>query len=52
MSNSAASPRISNIDYTGLSTHVDACLHKLVDRGYAKRTIDRYRGDSTIFPTG
>ena len=43
MSNSTASRRMSSIDYIGLSTHVDACLHELVDRGYAKRTIDLYR---------
>jgi hypothetical protein len=43
MSNSTASRGMSNIDYTDLSTHVDACLHELIDRGYAKRTIDRYR---------
>jgi integrase/recombinase XerD len=43
MSNSTASRGMSGIDCTSLSTHVDACLHELIDRGYAKRTIDRYR---------
>jgi integrase/recombinase XerD len=43
MSYSTTSRGRSGIDYTGLSTHVDACLHELIERGYAKRTIDRYR---------
>ena len=43
MSNSTAARRISGIDYTALSTHVDECLHELIDRGYAKWTVDRYR---------
>jgi hypothetical protein len=42
MSNSNASRRMSGIDSTDLSTHVDSCLRELIDRGYAKLTIDGY----------
>jgi hypothetical protein len=31
---------MSGIDSTDLYTHVDSCLRELIDRGYAKLTID------------
>jgi site-specific recombinase XerD len=40
---SAVSKRTPNFGYNALSAHVDACLHKLIDQGYAKLTVDRYR---------
>ncbi len=43
MSNSSASRRMSRIDHTDLSMHVDSCLRELMDRGYARHTIDGYR---------
>ena len=43
MSKPTASRQMFSIDFTALSAHVDACLHELIGRGYAQRTIDRYR---------
>jgi integrase/recombinase XerD len=43
MSNSSASRRMPRIDHTDLSMDVDSCLRELIDRGYARLTIDRYR---------
>ena len=43
MSKPTASRQTFNIDFTALSAHVDACLHELIDRGYAKQTMDQYR---------
>ena len=43
MSKPAASRQVSSIDFAALSVHANACIHELIDRGYAERTIDRYR---------
>src|SRR5258708_1547164 len=32
-----------SVDANALSAHVGACLHELIDQGYAKLTVDRYR---------
>ena len=42
MSKPTVSRQMFRIDFTALSAHVDACLHELIGRGYAQRTIDRY----------
>jgi site-specific recombinase XerD len=44
MLGSTAPKRVSRGDYSDLSAHIAACLHELVDQGYAKLTIDMYRG--------
>jgi len=43
MSNSI-SKQVSRGNDSGLSVHIAACLHELVDQGYAKPTVDQYRG--------
>jgi hypothetical protein len=43
MSKPTASRRMFGIDFTALAAHVDACVRELTDRGYSRRTIDRYR---------
>ena len=43
MSKRNASKQMFSIDDADLSAHVDACLHELLKRGYAKLTIDQYR---------
>ena len=32
-----------SVDANALSAHVGSCLHELIDQGYAKLTVDRYR---------
>ena len=44
MLGSTAPERVSRGDNSDLSAHIAACLHELVDQGYAKLTIDMYRG--------
>src|SRR5215471_4358565 len=44
MLGSTAPKRVSRGDNSDLSAHIAACLHELVDQGYAKLTIDMYRG--------
>jgi integrase/recombinase XerD len=49
MSNSSASRRMPCIGYVDLSMHVDSCIRELIDRGYAKPTIDGYRRGLGLF---
>jgi integrase/recombinase XerD len=44
MLGSTAPERVSRGDNSDLSAHIAACVHELVDQGYAKLTIDMYRG--------
>ncbi len=49
MSNSSASRRMPRFGYVDLSMHVDSCIRELIDRGYAKPTINGYRRGLGLF---
>jgi integrase/recombinase XerD len=43
MSDPKISKRRPSADANALSAHIGACVHELIDQGYAKLTVDRYR---------
>jgi Phage integrase, N-terminal SAM-like domain len=49
MSKSSASRRMPRFGYVDLSMHVDSCIRELIDRGYAKPTINGYRRGLGLF---